>query len=373
MNYDNIRPYNDVEACDALKRVSQSAAVNKISNFLFPGQDPSVLRSLLASVTGVDDFQSRIMYKAVKSIIDKTSDGLTYDGLEYFEGGKTYLMLSTHRDIVLDPALIQWVLKANNMPLTEIAAGNNLISTPLLEDLMRSNRMIKVIRSSNPREVYNTSIVLSQYMRERIHDSEAPASVWIAHRNGRTKDGHDATEQGLLKMISMSGETDFVRNIGELNIMPVAISYEIESCDLLKAMEVYIRRATGTYRKKEGEDTASIIQGIVRPKGRIHISFCPPITKAEIEEAASLEKNDRYRHLAEIIDERHRKGFRIWPCNVAAAEIVKELPASDSKATESFLSYISKRLDEVPEGLDRQAVRDVLLEIYAAPALNTSK
>ena len=373
MIYDNIRPYNDVEACDALKRVSQSVAVDKISNFLFSGQDPSILRFLLTSVTGVDDFQTRIMYNAVKSIIDKTSDGLTYDGLEYFEGGKTYLMLSTHRDIVLDPALIQWVLKDNNMPLTEIAAGDNLISTPLLEDLMRSNRMIKVIRSTNPREVYSTSIVLSQYMRERIHDSVAPASIWIAHRNGRTKDGHDATEQGLVKMISLSGEDDFVKNISELNIMPVAISYEIESCDLQKAIEVCTKRITGSYQKKPGEDTQSIIYGIVQQKGRIHISFCPPITRSEIEEAASLEKNDRYRRLAEIIDGRHRKGFRIWPSNVAAAEIVKGLPASDVKATESFLSYISKRLDEVPEGLDRQAVRDVLLEIYAAPALNTSK
>ncbi len=370
MNYDDIRPYTDAEACEALKRVSESVYVDKISDFLFPGQDPALLRYLLASVKDVDDFQTRIMYRAVESIIDKTSDGLTYDGLEYFEGGKTYLMLSTHRDIVLDPALIQWVLKANKMPLTEIAAGDNLISTQLLEDLMRSNRMIKVIRSSNPREVYNSSIVLSSYMRERIHDPKAPASIWIAHRNGRTKDGRDATEQGLVKMISISGETDFVKNIGELNIMPVAISYEIESCDLLKAMEVHIRRATGSYHKKEGEDTASIIQGIVRPKGRIHISFCPPITKAEIEDAASFEKNERYRRLAEIIDVRHRKGFRIWPNNIAAAEIVRGLSASDTKATESFLSYVARRLEEVPEGLDKEAVRDILIEIYAAPALN---
>lgn len=370
MNFDNIRPYNDSEACQALGRVAASGYIDVISDYLYPGQDPAVLRSALKEVNGVDDFQSKVMYGAVKTIIEKTSDGLTYDGLEHFEGGKTYLMLSTHRDIVLDPALIQWVLKDNDMPLTEIAAGDNLISTQLLEDLMRSNRMIKVVRSSNPRELYSSSIVLSQYMRERIHDKERPASIWIAHRNGRTKDGHDATEQGLVKMISLSGEDDFVKNISELNIMPVAISYEIESCDLQKAIEVYIKRSTGSYQKKPGEDTQSIIYGIIQQKGRIHISFCPPITADEIAESASYEKNDRYRHLAEIIDARHRVGFRKWPFNVAAAELVKGEKASDSQVTAAFLAYVEKRLEEVPSGLDRKTVRDILIEIYAAPALN---
>lgn len=370
MNFENIRPYTDAEACSALKRVAGSEYIDRISGFLYPGQDPAILRSALSEVTGVDDFQTRVMYNAVKRIIETTSDGLTYDGLAYFEGGKTYLMLSTHRDIVLDPALIQWVLKENDMPLTEIAAGDNLISTQLLEDLMRSNRMIKVIRSSNPREVYDSSVILSRYIRERIHDREKPASIWIAHRNGRTKDGHDVTEQGLVKMISLSGETDFEKNIGELNIMPVAISYEIESCDLEKAVEVYVKRATGEYHKKEGEDTRSIISGIVRPKGRIHISFCPPVTGEEIREAASLEKNDRYRRLAEIIDARHRAGFRKWPYNIAASELVKGEKASDSQVTAAFLAYVEKRLEEVPAGLDRKAVGDILIEIYAAPALN---
>ena len=370
MNFDNIRPYDDREACEALGRVAASGYIDAISGYLYPGQDPAVLRSALKEVNGVDDFQSKVMYGAVKTIIEKTSDGLTYDGLEYFEGGKTYLMLSTHRDIVLDPALIQWVLKANDMPLTEIAAGDNLISTQLLEDLMRSNRMIKVIRSSNPREVYDSSVVLSRYMRERIHDKERPASIWIAHRNGRTKDGHDATEQGLVKMISLSGVNDFAKNISELNIMPVAISYEIESCDLQKAIEVYVKRSTGSYQKKPGEDTQSIIYGIIQQKGRIHISFCPPITEAEIARAASFEKNERYRHLAEIIDARHRAGFRIWPYNIVAAEIVKGEKASNPQETAAFLAYVEKRIEEVPASLDRKAVRDILIEIYAAPVLN---
>ena len=358
--FEDIKPYSDEQTAQAMQRVAESPYIDKIAGFLYPGLDPQVLRDTLKSIKGVDDFQTRVMYGAVKSIIDKTTTGFSYSGLENFEAGKGYLMLSTHRDIVLDPALIQWVLKANNMPLTEIAAGDNLISTQLLEDLMRSNRMITVRRSRNPRELYSASVELSAYMRQRLND-ENPASIWIAHRNGRTKDGKDATEQGLLKMISLSGSGDFVENIEELNIMPVAISYELESCDLLKATEVYMKRSTGEYHKQPGEDTRSILTGIMQPKGRVHITFCEPLTHSEIVEAASYDKNDRYRHLAETIDRKLMSGFKIRPVNIAAAQKLKGEEIQDKEA-EAILSKLLSRTDN-PE------ISKVLLEIYSGPVI----
>jgi len=366
--YEDIRPFDDALTSAALKRASHNQLIEQISAFLFPGKDPDILKNTLNTITGVDDFQTRVMYPAVRSIISKTTKGVTYDGLHYFKGGKRFLMLSNHRDIVLDPAFIQYIFKDNDLPLSEIAVGDNLIANQFIEDLMRSNRMIKVVRSSNPREVYETSKTLSSYIRMRLHD-EKPASIWIAHRNGRTKDGNDRTEQGLLKMVSMSGSKDFVENMSELSIMPVSISYEIESCAIQKAYEVYLKGVMGKYIKRPGEDMKSIITGIIQEKGRVHISFCKPITKAELQECDTYEKNDKFRRLAEIIDERIIDGYKIWPTNEIAASVVtgEEFPDSDVKGW--FIDYLSRRMKEISGVQDPGAVRDNLIRIYANPAL----
>lgn len=352
----------------ALKRASNNPLMEQISAFLFPGKDPDILRNTLNTITGVDDFQTRVMFPAVRSIISKTTKGLTFDGLQYFTHGKRYLMLSNHRDIVLDPAFIQYIFKSNNLPFSEIAVGDNLISNQFIEDLMRSNRMIKVVRSTNPRAVYDTSKILSAYIRERLHD-ENPASVWIAHRNGRTKNGDDRTEQGLLKMISMSGSKNFVENMSELSIMPVAISYEIESCAIQKAYEVYLKAALGKYLKRPGEDMKSIITGIIQEKGRVHISFCKPITKAELELCDKEEKNDKFRKLAEIIDDRILAGYRIWPTNEEAAAMLTGKESPDPDVHEWFLSYLDRRMKDISGVQHPDEVRKNLIKIYATPAL----
>lgn len=349
--FETIRPYNDQEAVDAFKRISESPYLDKIALYLFPEKGFESLKVLLRSLTGISQFQTDIMRPAVESIIKRSTDGLTYDGLEYFEGGKNYLLLSAHRDIVLDPAFIQYILKVNDMPLTEITAGDNLIANDFIADLMKSNRMITVHRSGTPRELYASSVELSTYIRKRINDAENPASVWIAHRSGRSKTGFDHTDQGLLKMLSMSGSRDFTDNIRELHIMPVSVSYEIESCDFLKAVEVCVKESQGVYHKRPGEDTNSILTGIMQPKGRVHITFCKPISDSEIEVCSKLDSNDRFRALADIVDMRIHKGYKLWPTNIAAARIAGQL-------------------DKIPDGITRESVLQHLLDIYSNPAVN---
>lgn len=366
--FDEIRPYNDREAAEALRRASNNPLMERISAFLFPGKDPDILRNTLNTVSGVDDFQTRVMYPAVRSIITKTTKGLTFDGLNYFRDGNCFTMLSAHRDIVLDSAFIQYILKDNGLPLTEIAVGDNLISQQFVEDLMRSNRMIKVVRSSNPREVYTTSKVLSEYMRQRV-SGDAPASVWIAHRNGRTKNGWDETEQGLIKMLSMSGPADFVENLAQMRIMPVAVSYEIESCGVQKAFETYVRAATGQYVKRPGEDLQSIISGIVQQKGRVHITFCEPIGRSELEECALLDKNERFRALAAIVDKRIVAGMKVWPVNIAAAEMLSGKTPSDKSVTAEFQKYLCREMKTLPLHNKTKEVKDNLVKIYAMPAI----
>lgn len=367
--YEDIRPYNDAEAAAALKRVSNSRLMEQISAFLFPGKDPDILCNTLNTIQGVDDFQTRVMYPAVRSILGKTTKGLSYDGLEWFDSGKAYTMLSSHRDIVLDSAFIQYIFKDNGLPISETAVGDNLIYNPFVEDLMRSNRMIKVVRGAAPRELYAVSRQLSSYIRMRLHDAE-PASVWISHRNGRTKDGCDKTEQGLLKMLSMSGSDDFTANMKELSLMPVAVSYEYESCGIKKAYEIYIKQMMGSYIKRPGEDLESIVLGIMQQKGRVHVSFCKPVTDEELAACAALDKNARYRELARIIDERILAGWRIWPNNIAAAELLLGRAPSDRYDTEQFERYLEKELDTLPRRMvDRRTIRDILLRIYAEPAI----
>ena len=368
--YENIRPYNDAEASAALKRASNNRLLEPISAFLFPGKDPDILRNTLNTIHGVDDFQSRVMFPAIRSILAKTSKGLSYQGLEWFEGGRAYTMVSSHRDIVLDSAFIQYIFKDNNLPLSEIAVGDNLIYNQFVEDLMRSNRMIKVIRGGQPRDLYEVSRQLSSYIRMRVSDPDDPASVWISHRNGRTKDGNDATEQGLLKMLSISGESDFAANMASLHLMPVAISYEYETCGIKKAYETYIKQKSGVYIKRPGEDLESIVLGIIQQKGHIHVSFCEPVSDADLAACAALEKNERFRALARIIDGRIHQAWRIWPTNVVAAEMRKGEAPSDSRLRTQFEEYLKEELDTLPRNQAlRRAIRDIFLRIYAEPVL----
>lgn len=368
--YEDIRPYNDAETTAALKRASTNRLMDQISAFLFPGKDPDILRNTLNTIHGVDDFQTRVMYPAVRSILAKTTKGLTCEGLEWFEGGRSYTMLSSHRDIVLDSAFIQYLFKDNNLPLSEIAVGDNLIYNGFVEDLMRSNRMIKVIRGAQPRELYRISQELSSYMRMRLHD-EQPASIWISHRNGRTKDGNDRTEQGLLKMLSLSGDADFAANMKDLSIMPVAVSYEYESCGIKKAYELYVKQKLGTYSKRPGEDLESIVLGIMQQKGHVHVAFCRPISDEEISRCGALDKNERFRALAAIIDDRIHKAWRIWPTNIVAAEMLSGETPTDPHLTAQFEKYLKEELDTLPRNAAlRRTIRDILLHIYAAPILN---
>ena len=365
--YEDIRPYGDSEASAALKRASNNRLMESISAFLFPGKDPDILRNTLNTINGVDDFQSRVMYPAVRSILSKTTKGLTYEGLGYFAGDRCYTMLSSHRDIVLDSAFVQYIFKDNGLPLSEIAVGDNLIYNQFIEDLMRSNRMIKVIRGASPHEAYESSRKLSSYIRMRLTD-EKPASIWISHRNGRTKDGMDLTEQGLVKMLSLSGEGGFIERMRPLRIMPVAISYEIEPCGIKKAYEVFFRKTRGTYLKRPGEDIESIILGIMQQKGRVHVSFCRPVSENDLAECDAESKNDKFRKLAGIVDERILDSWKIWPTNIAALELLEGRPSSDKVVSAAFEKEIAEDLRTLPVSGSRRDIKEVLLRIYATPA-----
>ncbi|MCQ2175469.1 MAG: acyltransferase [Bacteroidales bacterium] len=369
---EDIRPFTDEEAKVALAKVARHPMVGVLSKYLFPNEPVNTLRKMLKSIDSVDEFQSAIMSKAVEWVIKNTVDTFTYDGIENIQNvdGK-FLAMSNHRDIILDPAFTQYVLWSNKLPLTEICVGDNLLSDPVVEGLLRSNRMIKVLRGISARELYLSSQVLSRYIRDTIVSGKS--SVWIAQRQGRTKDGADITEQGLLKMFDMSGEKDFKSNFMELNIVPLCISYEYEPCDFKKAREILISR-TEKYVKKKNEDMHSILTGIRQQKGHVHLHIGRPLTEEEIEMASHCDKNDRYQWIRHAADRRVIEGYKLWKTNYIAYDLVfgvnKYSMYYNDADVEAFKAYTEHKLKKAERGLDKDELRDIFWRIYANPIVS---
>ena len=370
--FTDISPYTDAEAVEALGKLADHPAVVEVSKAIFPDKEPEFLRKILKSVKSIDEFQILVMNKAVEWVLSTTAHNFSYDGIGNLKkiNGK-FLAMSNHRDIILDPAITQVVLYRNAIPMTEIAVGSNLLTNKYIEYLIRSNRMIKVIRGINARQLYLSSQVLSKYIRECI--TSGRSSIWIAQREGRAKDGIDTTEQGLLKMLDMSGTADFTTNFEELNIVPLSISYEYEPCDILKARERLISR-TQKYVKGSREDLISIMTGIEQQKGNIHLNIGSPLTHDEIEAASCCNKNDRYQAIRHAVDVRIIEGYKLWKTNYIGYDMVNHTFKYRDRYTPEdvaqFTDYVEHQLDKVEKSLCRADLRDIFLRIYANPVVS---
>jgi hypothetical protein len=373
--FEDIAPYNDEEAAAALAKVANHPNVPWISKYIFSNQPETYLRDILKSIHSVDEFQRLVMSKAIEWVIGKSVHNFSYDGVSKLQAVKgRYLLMSNHRDIILDPAFTQIILFRNQLPMTEICVGDNLLKSRTIEYLIRSNRMIKVIRGISARELYLSSQVLSKYIRESI--TSGKSSVWIAQRQGRTKDGIDTTEQGLLKMFDMSGTKDFVQNFMELNIIPLSISYEYEPCGILKAREMLVSR-TQKYVKTENEDLQSIMLGIKQWKGNVHLNIGDPLTEDEIREASFCDKNDRYQLIRHAVDKRVIGGYKLWNTNYIACDLANHTYKYSDRYTpeevEAFTAFTEQELDKVEPTLNRADLRDIFLRIYGNPVMMKEK
>ena len=366
--FESISPYTDEEAAEALSKLAEFPLLSQVSQQFFPEEDPDFLKVILKKIKTIDEFQVLVMQKFVRWMIEHTAKNFSYDGISNISPDKKFLALSNHRDIILDPAITQLILYNNGIPMTEIAVGDNLITNKTIEYLIRSNRMIKVVRGISARELYLSSQLLSKYIRLNI--TEQRSSIWLAQRQGRTKNGYDITEQGLLKMLDMSGKADFQTNFEELNIIPMSISYEYEPCDILKAREMVISRKR-KYVKAEGEDFNSIVTGIMQQKGNIHMNIGTQLTSEEIAQAALCDKNDRYQLIRHAVDQRVIEGYKLWKNNYIAYDIAnqsyKYSHLYDQADQEQFISYMQHQLDTVEPEVNREDLRRIFIDIYANP------
>lgn len=321
-----------------------------------------VRRALTRQLRGVSDVHS--MQMVIKGYMDRmisgTSGGLTVSGLERLDPGRAWLFISNHRDIAMDPAFTNFALHAGGHQTVRIAIGDNLLTKPWVSDLMRLNKSFIVRRSvSGPRELLAVSRQLSAYIRHSLQQDNAP--VWIAQREGRAKDGVDRTEPAVIKMLAMSRDKrseSFGEHIAGLGIVPVAISYELDPCDALKAKELAQLARDGQYLKGEQEDVASIGQGITGYKGRVHVSFGTPIG-AGCGDAGAV---------AAEVDRQILAGYCLHPTNLYAWHMLhpgeqgrgQELKALYSEDGDCSREQFEARIGALPA--DR---REYALAIYA--------
>lgn len=367
--FEDIRPYTDSEVKEAMQRIAVNPLMDVVAKFLFPKIPVEALKSQISKIKTTYDFQTTIMYMAMNSILDATTTGCGISGFEKLEKEGAYIFLANHRDIILDSGILQVKLHENGMVSSEMSFGSNLMINDFVIDIGKSNKMYKTIRATNKKELVENSKHLSDYLRYTI--TEKKASTWIAHRNGRTKDGNDRTEPGLLRMLAMTGVKEFVPNLFELNIKPVVMSYEYEPCAAQKIQEMYLS-SKGPYVKKPGEDLQSIITGISEYKGGMHLTLCKTVTKEILEEADSYPRNEKFSHLAHLIDIEIYRNYKFWKNNYIAYDILNEneeySDQYDGADVEKFTAYMNKTLEKV-DGTE-EIIKTLFLKLYANPVIN---
>lgn len=328
---------------------------------------------MINNITTIDQFQHEVMAIFNEQVIKRSMTEFTYGGLEKIDSNKRYLFVSNHRDIMLDSSLLQYILHINGHETSEITFGANLMCHPLVIDIGKSNKMFKVERGSgNLKTFFHSSLHHSDYIRYAI--TEKNQSVWIAQRNGRTKDGIDHTEPGLIRMFASGYPSDKVKALANLNIAPIAISYEWETCDILKTLELYESRIT-KYVKKPGEDLNSIITGVIEDKGHVHLEICEPIRIEELYMLEPLTKPDYFKAVANMIDKRINAAYHLHPNNYIAFDLRYGTQRySDRYTCEQKMAFIQRLKSLMKyEDCDLEILNDILLGIYANPINSRTK
>lgn len=356
-----IRPYNDEEIPAAIDRlINDEEFISAILQHRFANHagwfkvlmSPIVkvyLKMKWSKLNSVEAIQMEVK-KYLEQTLNSTTKGVTYSGLDKLDKQTSYLFVSNHRDIAMDPALVNYGLHQSDHKTVRIAIGDNLLKKPCATELMKLNKSFIVKRSAKgPREMMKALGTLSGYIK---HSLDTGNSIWIAQKEGRAKDGNDFTDPAILKMFHVEGrkqKLEFAEYIKSLRIVPVAISYENDPCDIAKARELFEKATSGTYEKGEFEDIESIIQGIVGDKGRIHVAFGDVIGD-EFESPEAL---------AEEIDRQIHDNYKLFPIN--------ELAAGDEQVEQQVKDILAGKLNQLPEG-----AQSYLVASYANPVKNQS-
>jgi len=370
--FDAIRPFYDAEVNNAIKGLVNHPMMKAIMNFTFPDVEEEVWKNQLLKTHSIRDFQCNFIYQSVQKVLENSSEGLTTSGFEKLEKNTPYLFISNHRDIILDTSILNVSLFDHGLVMTASAIGDNLVKKDFLLKLSKLNRNFLVHRGLSPRELLHSSKLMSEYIGKLILTENR--SVWIAQREGRTKDGNDATHQGVLKMLGMgSNEENLMDYFKKLQIVPVSISYEYDPTDASKMPQLMAEAKAEKYVKEKNEDFITLLSGIIGQKKRIHIHV-GSILKSELDVIAKENDNTnkQVQALAQVIDNSILQSYKLWPTNYIAYDILYKTNRFKDHYTESEKSLFERRL-EMKIDASNGIMMESFLNMYANPVVNKLK
>lgn len=371
--FDPIRPFEPDELPDVFDRLLQNEQFSSVLAYLYPDVPKEALAAKMHACKDNLDFQKTFCYGFLVQLLARLSKGCDID-IASLDTDSRYTFISNHRDIVLDSALLDKLLIDAGFNTTcEIAIGDNLLKLPWVKDLVRVNKSFIVERALSMREMLIASKRLSEYMHFVI--AEKNDNIWIAQREGRAKDSNDRTQEAILKMMVMGGEGSIIDRLKQLHLVPLAISYEYDPCDYLKAAELQARRDNPSWQKGPMDDVTSMQTGIMGYKGYIHYQCADCIDSYLDTIPADTPKTELFRLIADHIDRQIFAGYRLYPNNYVALDLLHGDSAhADHYTAEDkaqFEAYLKGQLDKIEmEGKDDAYLRDQMLKMYANPAIN---
>ena len=371
--FDEIRPYYDEELPAVYEELIADPAFRQVAGAAMPDLPFDRLAALMRSCKTKQDFQVNICYNILKRIIREATQGVTFDNSAQPDRGSAYTYVSNHRDIVLDSGFLSLMLVEQGQDTVEIAIGDNLLIYPWIKKLVRINKSFIVQRALTMRQMLEASARMSRYMHHTIRDKHQ--SIWIAQREGRAKDSSDRTQESILKMMAMAGEGDIISRLQEMNIVPLAISYEYAPCDYLKAREFQQKRDNPDYKKTTADDLLNMQTGLLGYKGRVHLCTAPCINDQLEALDRSLPKQELFLRAAGLVDRGIFANYRLYPNNYAAADLLEggnrfasHYTAEDKR---HFTDYVARQLARIDlPGKDEVFLREKLLLMYANPLRN---
>jgi len=367
--FDEIRSYDDTEVNDALMSVAKHPMMKALMSFTFPDRDEDFWLDQFKDVHSIADFQKQFIAQTVRQILKRSSEGLTTSGFEKLDKNTSYLFISNHRDIVLDTSLLNLALLDQDLIMTSSAIGDNLVSKKFLHVLAKLNRNFLVQRGLSIREQLSGSQLLSEYISTLL--TQENRSVWMAQREGRTKDGNDATQQGVLKMLAMAaGDVPLTEFFKNLRIVPLSISYEYDPTDILKMPQLLASSRNEVYVKEENEDFTTMLSGVLGQKRHIHLHAGDVVsTELDCLEKQGENKNKKLQAIAQIIDERVIQNYKLWPTNFIAYDLLYNTNEYSDRYSESEKQLFERRLEMRIGGADK-TTSDSFLAMYANPVIN---
>lgn len=372
--FDPIRPFEPEELPEAYDRLLADPQFQTVISYIFPGIPFEALASKIRLCKTNLEFQKALCYGFLKDLIQKASQGCTMN-VSALNTQHRYTFVSNHRDIVLDSAFLDVLLIENGFDTTcEIAIGDNLLAAPWIKDLVRINKSFIVERSAGIREMLASSKRMSEYMHYVINQKND--NIWIAQREGRAKDSNDRTQQSILKMMAMGGEGSIRQRLLSLHIVPLAISYEYDPCDFLKAREFQLKRDQPGWKKTKQDDVTSMQTGIMGYKGHIHY-HCAPCMDAYLEQLDdAMPKGELFETVAKHIDQEIFRGYQLYPNNYVAADLLQgnaqfaeHYTSEDRQRFEAYLQQQLAKITDI-ENPDMDFLREKMLYMYANPLFN---